>query len=173
MFLVINAFVLNKYDVFLLARRKKIEVITSKLIILIIGSSVLSVTLYLLFLITGQFLTPYMTISIKDLAILGDLVIFGGVYLLLYSLLYFYGKTIYSLLIIVIGYFVSDITIEYYELKSSVSVVSKTLNFIFVNIGYYQDGGYCLYYGKVYGIILVTLLFLLITFKYLKSDIEN
>ena len=136
-------------------------------------STILTIIFYLIFIITGLFLTPYMRVSSVDLAILGDLIIFGGVYLLIYSLIYFYNKGIYSLLIVVIGYFISDITIEYYVLKSSVSLVSKLINLIFINIGYYQDYGYSLYYGKMWGIILMISLFIGIISLYNKIDIEN
>ena len=173
MFLVINAFILNKYDVFLLARRTRFEVISSKVLVLIIISSILTIMLYLIFLVTGQFLTPFMNISNTDMAILGDLIIFSVIYLLLFISLYFYGKGLYSLLIIVVGYFISDIAIDYYEPRNSVNILSKIINFVFVNIGYYEDIGYSLYYGKIWGIILIIILFQLIIFRYLKTDIEN
>lgn len=173
LFIVINSFILNKYDIFLLIRISKKQVIVSKIVTLFIGSTIFTLILYLLFIITGLFLTPYMRVSIVDLSILGDLVIFGGVYLLIYSLIYFYNKGIYSLLIVVIGYFISDITIEYYVIKSSVSDVSKLINLIFINVGYYQDEGYSLYYGKMWGIILLISLFIGIVSLYKKMDIEN
>ncbi len=173
MFLVINGFILNKYDLFLLIRRNRKQVIISKIIILLLGSLVLTVILFLLFLITGLYLTPYMEINITSFALLGDLIIFGGGYLLAYILIYFYSKVMYSMLIIVVGYFISDITIEYYELKSSVSSISKAINFIFINIGYYQDTGYGLYYGKMWGIILIIVLFFGIVILYIKNDIVN
>ena len=173
MFLVINGLILNKYDLFLLIRRNRKQVIISKIITLLLGNIVLTAFLYLLFLITGLYLTPYMEIDITSLALLGDLIIFGGAYLLTYILIYFYSKGTYSLLIIVVGYFISDITIEYYVLRSNVSNISKGINFVFMNIGYYQDTGYGLYYGKIWGIILIIVLFLGIVLLYEKNDIVN
>ena len=173
MFLVINGLILNKYDLFLLIRRNRKQVIISKIITLLLGNIVLTVILYLLFLITGLYLTPYMEIDVTSLALLGDLIIFGGAYLLTYILIYFYSKGTYSLLIIVVGYFISDITIEYYVLRSNVSNISKVINFVFMNIGYYQDTGYGLYYGKIWGIILIIVLFLGIVLLYEKNDIVN
>jgi len=173
MFLVINGFVLNKYDIFLLVRRNRKQVIMSKIITLFLGSFTITFLLFLLFLITGVFLTPYMRIDISSLALLGDLIIFGGVYLMGYILIYFYSKGMYSLLIIVVGYFISDITTDFFELKSGASSISKVLNFVFINIGYYQDAGYCLYYGKLWGIILLIILFFAIVILYTKKDIEN
>ncbi len=173
MFLVINAFVLNKYDVFILIRRSKKITVISKLLTILIGNIVMITLLFILFLIIGEFLTPIMAISYKDISILIDLMIFCSVYLLLFTLAYQYSKIIYGILIIFIGYFISDITTEYYALKSSVSIFAKVLNFIFINIGYFQNYGFSLYYGKLYGIALSFILFMIIITKYLRTDLEN
>lgn len=171
LFLVINAFAFNKYDPFLLVRRSKQQTVMSKIIILLLGSTVLVIIFYLIIMITGLYLTPYMQISIIDLAILGDLLIFGGVYLLIYITVFLYSRSIYSLLLIVIGFFISDLTVDYDSLRSSASIITKGINLIFISIGNYQKGGYSLYYGKIYGLVLLVILFVVISNKYCKSDI--
>ncbi len=170
MFLVINSFVLNKYDIFLIVRRSKKVVISSKIIILLLGSSVLIILEYLLFIITGLFLTPYMRISIMDLSILLDLIIFGGVYLLIFIIIYLYSDVIYSLLLGVVGFFISDLSMDYNIQRSGASLMAKALNLVFINIGYYFGVGYSLFYGKIYGIFLLEIMFIVISLKYFKRD---
>ena len=170
LFLVINSFAINKYDIFLLIRRSKKQIITSKIIVLFIGSTVLIIILYLIFLIIGLYLTPYMQISFKDLAILGDLIIFSEAYLLIYITTYLYSNSIYNLLTIIVGFFISDLMIDYNSLKNNASTIAKGLNLVFISIGYYQKTGYTLYYGEIYGILLITVLFVIILRKYLNSD---
>lgn len=173
MFLIINSFLLNKYDILLLSRRNRLIVISSKILSVSIISIVFTTILYTSFLVTGLFLTPYMEVAYNDLLIIGDIIIFGIVYLMLYIFIYGFNKGIYSLLIIVVGYFISDITIEYFVTKDSITGFSKILNLVFINIGYYTDEGYSLYYGKTWGIILYLLLFLVCIVYYLKHDITN
>lgn len=170
MFLVINAFVLNKYDIFLLVRRSKIQIISSKIITLFLGSTTLIILLFLLFLITPLFLTPYMDISLVDLVIIIDLIIFGGVYLLIFIVVYLYSKTMYSLLLVILGFFMSDLSIDYNTIKNRASFIAKAINLLFINVGYYPVIGYGLYYGKIYGIILMEIMFIIILIKYKNSD---
>ena len=170
LFLVINAFAFNKYDLFLLIRRSKKHIISSKIITLSIGSTVLIIIFYLIFIITGLYLTPYMKISLMDLMILGDLVIFGGVYLLIYITVFLYSGSIYSLLLIVVGFFLSDLTVDYDSLRSSASIMAKGINLLFISIGNYKDIGYSMYYGKTYGLVLLVTLFVMISYKYCKTD---
>jgi len=170
MFLVINGFSLNKYDLFLLVRRSKKQVITSKIIVLLLGNGVLITFFYSLFLIIGLFLTPYMNVTKNDLMIFFDLVIFGGVYLLIFIVVYLHSGSIYSLLIVIIGFFISDLTVDYNALRSNASTIVKVINLVFVSIGNYQEIGYSLFYGKIYGIILLELLFIIVFLKYLQSD---
>ena len=170
LFLVINAFAFNKYDLFLLARRSKKQVISSKIATLLIGSTSLITILYLIFIITGLYLTPYMRIASADLEIFFDLVIFGGVYLLIYIAVFLYSGSIYSLLLVIIGFFISDLTVDYDSLRSSASIMAKGINMIFISIGNYRNIGYSLFYGKTYGLILLVVLFVVISYKYRKSD---
>ncbi len=173
MFLIINSFIINKYDTLLLSRRSRLTVITSKILSVNIISIIFTFILYLSFLVTGMFLTPYMKISYNDLILIGDIIIFGVVYLMMFIFIYGFNKGIYSLLIIVVGYFISDITIEYFVSKDSITGFSKILNLVFINLGYYSDEGYSLYYGKTWGIILYLSLFVTCIVYYLKHDITN
>ena len=173
LFLIINGFIVNNYDVVLLTRRSKKDVIISKVLSISVISIIFTVLLYQSFLVTGLFLTPYMNIGLIDFSICADLVVFGLIYLHLYILAYTLSKGIYSLLVVIIGYFVSDITIEYYILKDSVTTFSKVINVVFVNVSYYSDSGYGLLYSKTSGIIVIAMLFLVIIYSYLKNDIIN
>ncbi len=170
LFLVLNGFVFNHYDLFLLVRKRKKIVIITKIVTLLLGNFVLVSIFYLLFLIIGLFLTPYMKVSLNDVAIFLDLVIFGSVYLLIYLVVYSYSKSIYSFLLVIIGFFISDLSSDYKILKSSASFVNKGINLLFISINNYQETGYSLYYDKIYGIILFSCLFIVIYRKYLITD---
>ena len=173
MFLVINGFIINKYDVYLLIRRDRILTLTSKLMVLIIGIVVFILFLYLIMNIIGLFLTPYYQLDINLFEFLIDLVIFGVLYTLLYVLLIIITKNMYSLLVIFITYFVSSISLEYLVLKSDLSLFSKLLNLVFVDIGYFKNLGYDLYYSNLYYIALCFGLLEVILVLYNKSDIIN
>jgi len=170
LFLIINSFFLNKYDNFLIIRKPKKTVIITKILTLLLGSNALMLIFYLLFLIIGLYLTPYMHVSIKDLAILGDLLIFSSVYLLGYIVVALYAKTIYSLLPVIVGFMISDLSTDYYLSKKSVSLSTKLINLLFISISNYSETGYSFYYGKVYGIILFSGLFIVVYVKYIRSD---
>ncbi|KFZ26130.1 MAG: hypothetical protein KQ78_01626 [Candidatus Izimaplasma bacterium HR2] len=173
MFLVINGFIINKYDVYILIRRDRILTLTSKLMVLIIGIVIFILFLYLLMNIIGLFLTPYYQVDINLFEFLIDLVIFGVLYTLLYVLLIIITKNMYSLLIIFITYFVSSISLEYLVLKSDLSLFSKLLNLVFVDIGYFKNLGYDLYFSNLYYIALCFGLLEVILVFYNKNDIIN
>lgn len=173
MFLVINGFIINKYDVYILVRRDRILTLTSKLMVLIIGVVIFILYLYLLMNIIGLFLTPYYQLDINIFEFLIDLLIFGVLYTLLYVLLIIITKNMYSLLIIFITYFVSSISLEYLVLKSDLPLFSKLLNLVFIDIGYFKDLGYDLYYSNLYYIALCFGLLEVILVFYNKSDIIN
>ncbi len=170
LFLTINSFLINQYDNFLIIRKPKKTIIITKVLTLLVGSNALMLIFYLLFLIIGLYLTPYMHPSIKDISILGDLIIFSSVYLLGYLVVALYSKTIYGLLPIVVGFFISDLATDYYISKKSVSLSTKLINLLFISINNYIETGYSFYYGKVYGIILFSGLFIVIYLKYLRTD---
>jgi len=171
MFLVINGFALNKYDVFLLVRRNKKLIITSKILTLIMGSTIIITTLYLVFLIIGLLLTPYMIVSITDLILLIDLLIFSTVYLLIFIAVYLFSGVIYSILLIVVGFFISDMSLDYDIYRHNASVITKIINLVFVNIGYFTETGYSMYYSQLYGFIISILIFLVIIENYYRSDL--
>ena len=171
MFLVINGFALNNYDIFLLVRRNKKQIITSKVITLLIGSSVLIVILYLIFLIIGLLLTPYMVVNITNLKLLLDLLIFGSVYLLIFISVYLFSGVIYSILLVIIGFFISDLSLDYDIYHHNASLITKITNLVFVNIGYFTDTGYSMYYSPLYGLIISIIVFLVILDKYYRSDL--
>ena len=173
MFIVINSFIINKYDLLLISRRSRKEVIVSKVLSLLIINNGFSIILFLLFLVTGMFLTPYMSITILDLNLLGDILIFGSIYQMIYILVYFSNKTIYALILVIVGYFISDIVTDSFILKENVTSFSKFLNIIFVNVNYYTNEGYSLLFGKTMGITVFMILFLCVVFIYYNSDITN
>ena len=123
--------------------------------------------------IIGLFLTPYYQVDINLFEFLIDLVIFGVLYTLLYVLLIIITKNMYSLLIIFITYFVSSISLEYLVLKSDLSLFSKLLNLVFVDIGYFKNLGYDLYFSNLYYIALCFGLLEVILVFYNKNDIIN
>jgi glucose uptake protein GlcU len=74
------------------------------------------------------------------------------------------------LLLIVVGFFLSDLTVDYDSLRSSASIMAKGINLLFISIGNYKDIGYSMYYGKTYGLVLLVTLFVMISYKYCKTD---
>ena len=173
MFIVINSFILNKYDLLLISRRSKKEVIISKTLSLLIINNGFSIILYLLFLVTGMFLTPYMNISKLDLSLLGDILIFGSIYQMIYILVYVANKTIYALILVIVGYFISDIVTDSFIVKENVTSFSKILNIVFVNVNYYTNEGYSMLFGKTVGITVFIILFFCVVLIYYNSDIAN
>lgn len=173
MFLVINGFVINKYDVYLVSRISRKRVILSKVVILVLGITIFTIFIYLIFNIVGLFLTPYYSFRNEHLSILLDLLIFGVIYLLLDILMIIIFKNMYTLVIIFIIYFMSNISLEYLVFKSEISGFSKLLNLLFVDIGYYKDIGYDLYYSNLYYLAVCLVLLEIILVIYNKSDIIN
>ncbi len=173
MFIVINGFVINKYDVYLLIRSNRLSVILSKIITMLIGVIIFTVSIYLLMNIIGLFLTPYYKFSSEHLNIMYDLIIFSILYTLLYIFLIITIKNMYSLLIIFILYFISNISSEYLVMKSDLSIFTKLINLVFPDIGYFSNIGYDLYYSNLYYIAICIGLIQAILVIYKKMDILN
>lgn len=173
MYIVINGFVINKYDTYLVLRKERYLVILSKVISMIFGIIIFTTFLYLLMNIIGLFLTPFYTLNLTDLSLLIDLILFGILYTLLYILFIITIKNMFSLLFVFVLYFISNISLEYLTIKSDLSVFSKLINLVFTDIGYYKDIGYDLFYSNVYYSALIFVLFELIIVIYGKNDILN
>lgn len=173
MFIVINGFIINKYDVYLLIRSSRTRVITTKIATILIGTSLFTVTLFLLFNIVGLYLTPYYEFKNTHLELLFDLVLFNVVYCLLYILLVTIIKNMYSLILVYILYFISDISVEYLVQKDNLSFFTKTINLIFPGIGFYSEIGFDLFYSKLYYLSLSALIVQVIITLYRKTDITN
>lgn len=173
MFLVINVFLINKYDVYLLIRSDRYVVILSKIFTMIIGIAVFSLFLYLLMNIVGLFLTPYYEFKVIYLNILYDLILFSILYTLLYIFLIITVKNMYSLLIVFIMYFVSNISLDYLVVKKDLPVFTKLLNLLFPDIGYFEYLGYDLFYSSLYYLTVCLALIEGIYVIYKKTDISN
>ena len=173
MFLVINGFVINKYDVYLVMRRDLKSVILSKIITMVFGSMVFTSFLFLLMNITGLFLTEYYTFSSSYIDLYYDLMVFSVLYTLLYIFLIILIKNMYSLLGILTMYFVSNISLEYLVIKSDLSWFSKVINLVFIDVGFFKDIGYDLFYSNTYYLALCFVFLELILLTYSNSDILN
>lgn len=173
MFIVINSFIINKYDVYLVLRKSKTLVIISKVIVLVSGTIIFSLLLYLIMNIIGMFLTSYYSFSYEIFDLLVDLIIFSSIYTFLFIIMIIIFKNMYSLLLIFIIYFVNNISLEYLIFKSDLNGFSKLLNLVFVDIGYFKDVGFDLYYSKIYLLSICLALFEIICVIYNKSDIIN
>ena len=86
-FIVINGFVINKYDIYLLIRSNRTSVILSKVATMLLGITIFTVFLYLIMNIIGLFLTPYYECNSNFVGMMYDLIIFGILYTLLYIFL--------------------------------------------------------------------------------------
>ncbi len=173
MFIVINGFVINKYDIYLLIRSSRTSVILSKVITMLLGITVFTLFLYLLMNVIGLFLTPYYKFNNDYLGIMFDLIIFSILYTLLYIFLIITVKNMYSLLLIFIIYFISNISLEYLVIKSNLSPFTKFINLMFPDIGYFSNIGYDLYYSNLYYIALCIGIIEGILLIYIKTDISN
>lgn len=173
MFLVINGFVINKYDVYLLIRSDRTSVIISKIITIILGISIFTIFLYLLMNIIGLFLTPYYEFQNNYYGILFDLITFSILYTLLFMLLINIVKSMYSLLIIFVLYFISNISLEYLVLKRDLSSFTKLINLFFPDVGYFRNIGYDLFYSNIYYLSLCLVIIQVIVLIYKKTDITN
>ena len=173
MFIVINGFVINKYDIYLLIRNSRSSVILSKIITMLLGIIVFTLSLYLLMNIIGLFLTPYYRFHSDFLGIMYDLVVFSILYTILYIFLIIVFKNMYSLLLIFILYFISNISVEYLVIKSNLPPFTKFINLMFPDIGYFSNIGYDLYYSNLYYIALCIALIEGILVIYIKTDISN
>ena len=173
MFIVINGFILNKYDVYLLIRCNRTSVILSKIVTMLVGISIFTIILYLLLNIVGLFLTPYYQFHSNYIGLMYDLIIFSSLYTLLYIFLITIVKNMYSLLLIFILYFISNISIEYLVIKDDLPAFTKLINIMFPDIGYFYDIGYDLFYSNLYYIALCIMLIECILVVYKKTDIAN
>lgn len=173
MFIVINGFVINKYDTYLLIRTDRLSVILSKIITMLLGISIFTIFLFLILNIIGLFLTPYFEFKSDYISIMYDLIIFSVLYTLLYIFLITIVGNMYSLLLIFILYFISNISLEYLVIKSELSSFTKFINLMFPDIGYFSNVGYDLYYSNLYYIALCIGLIEVILVIYKKTDISN
>jgi len=173
MYIVINGFVINKYDVYLVLRNERFKVIVSKVISMTLGIVIFTIFLFLLMNLIGLFLTPYYRISTDIYNLLIDLIVFGILYTLLYIFFILTIKNMYSLLFVFIFYFISNISLEYLTVKSELSAFAKLINLVFTDVGYFKDIGYDLFYSNMYYLALIFVLFELIIVIYNKSDILN
>jgi len=173
MFIVINGFVINRYDIYLVVRINRNYVILSKIITIICGIIIFTLFLYLLMNIVGLFLTPFYEYERNYFDMLLDLIIFSVLYTLLYIFIIIIVKNMYSLLMLFILYFISNISIEYLVLKNELSVFTKMINLILPDIGYFSKIGYDLLYSNLYYLTLCIVIILVILLIYKKTDISN
>lgn len=157
LFLVINGYVLNKYDVFLVCRVSRKRSITTKLFVLLFGNGIFLLFCYLIFLIIPLYLTPYVNTSENFIKIFVEILIFSSYYLILFVLVYQITKNMYAMLVVIIGYFITNLSSDYYINKSAVNGFCQMINTIFIDIGYYQVVKFDFYYGVIHSVVLISI----------------
>lgn len=137
----------------------------SMMIILVINI----IVLYLIFEITGLYLTVYFNeISIM---LLMRLILFGVFVLTLLLVIYFYIENIYSLLLTLIFYFIVVINSGFYVDYNEISFVSKVLNFVVSDLVLHHSLEYLYIYGDLYVICLIMALLIVLVRRFIKTDL--
>ncbi|MBU1020411.1 MAG: hypothetical protein KJ847_04290, partial [Firmicutes bacterium] len=141
--------------------------------VLMIGVTVFMSYCFVGFMIIPLYLTPYDNFDINLFILYAKFILFGNYYIILFVLFYTLGKNIYTLLVVVCGYFISNVSTEYFMIKDDINLFAKVTNSVFVDIGFYLNIGFDFYYGSVYSLILLIGFFQLIIFLSNKYDILN
>lgn len=158
----INAFVIHKYDYFLIVRIDRKKVMISKILVLM-GMVLLFVFMnYLMLLVIPLYLTPYFSLSHSNVLLFAKLCLLGVLYLSIFMVVYLLFKHLLPLFIILTGYMISFLGNELSPLKEDSNGYQRVISLIFPDIIEYQSIGYDFLYGSVI-ILALTLIYMLVS----------
>lgn len=154
----VYAYVLNKYDYFLVVRASRKKVFLSKVIVLYFIATIFITICYLILFIIPLYLTPYFSTSTVSIGILLKMLLFGYVYNTLFIMTITITKHVFGLFLVFTGFIISFISNDLEPIKENVTNFNKVSNIIFPDIIQYTNVGYDFLYGSIF-VIALTLLY--------------
>ncbi|MFK5883323.1 MAG: hypothetical protein QM489_03170 [Candidatus Izemoplasma sp.] len=170
-FMSIESFIIIKYDYFLLSRISKFKFITSKLATLVLIVLTLTLILSLIMYIVSLVLTPYFFPGDVDIVLIGKLLLFGFYYTVISVLVVSYINNLFSLIIVLMGYFVSITSVDYLAVKEEVGSIVYIIQLLFIDLTNYKDIGYDFLYNELIILSFITVFLIKIVTVYLNRDI--
>lgn len=149
MFVSIYALYISKYDVFLVGRYSKELIFSTKLSVIVFINTVLLVVLSMMYFCLLLLLGMKICVNIILLILLKSL-LFMVFYTVLTSLLLVIFNNMFVSLVPLLGYFVSNLSIDYGVELSKLSTSSKILNLFFPDLIVISSS-----YDYVYGGVIV------------------
>lgn len=170
-FLTIESSIILKYDFFLLSRVSKLRFIASKVITLLIINISISFILLLIMWIIALIFSTYLFSSDISFIFFLDLAIFASFYSSVSLFIVLHINNLFSLIIVLVGYFTSSISIDYLSDIEKISSFVYIIQIFFVDYTKYLDLGYRFLYSRVIVMALITILLVKILIKYNENDL--
>lgn len=170
-FITIESFIIVKYDYFLLSRISKFKFITSKLATLVLTVSTLTIILSLIMYIIGLVLTPYFFPRDVDIMLVGKMLLFALYYSAISVLVVSWINNLFSLIIVLMGYFVSVTSVDYLAVKENVGSGSHVIQLVFIDLVNYKEIGYDFLYNELIILSFICVFIIKSITLYLSRDI--
>lgn len=148
---------------------KRSTVIIKYYLVLILVLIVNIMVYYLIFEITGVYLTVY--IKEVDSGLFIGLLLFGLFSITLMLCLYLYFEHIYTLLFVLLGYFIVIVNTGFFLTYKEVSLFTKVMHLYVSDLVLMSDLEYSFLYSEAYTISLVLALIVVLVRRFSKIDL--
>ncbi len=170
MLVVINGFLINDYDLFIITRVNRKKTLIGKVIAVFLTEIYIMTYIYLIFVILYGVLYTELTFNITIMWLI-KLIFFQMYYSLIFIMLTSIYKSVFIVILPFVGYLVSSFSIDFDTDIDGLSNFSKMINFVFPDLIVFQGE-----IGFLYGVVFVfggCILLFIITFKqYLQTDLS-
>lgn len=173
LFMMIMGYVIHQYDVIILNRVGVIKLKVSKVCAMMFFVFYLITIYFMIFVIIGIYITPYMRVSSIFITFYGDLLFFGFFYTVVFAYLYEISKHLLGLIggfLFYLFVFIGSVD----DLKKE--EVSKGMKYVYrflLDLGYYQGEGVSFYYDKSYYLALILGVGVIVYFLRKNADLIN
>lgn len=161
---------LHQLDGFYLSRNSKFLVYTTRLSVVLYKNAIYSLLGYILILVIGFFLTPYM-MTYKYIELGFNIVLFSFMYTAISCLIYITSRKEFYVLFIVLFYFITTIFTPFYIGENDFSLFEEIVQLFSSDLIVFEDFSMGTYYGSLYTVTKVIILLTICLRVYTKKDV--
>lgn len=173
LFVMIISYVIHQYDVIMLNRTTVFKLKLSKILAMLSFIIYFTTIYFMVFVIVGLYLTPYMKIG-KDTALLYiDFIFFGSYYTLMFAYLFEICRHLLGFIGGFLAYLFVFISSVNGLDKSDVNALLKYLYYVGPDMNFYPEEGFTFYYSKMYYLALLLGVGTLVYFWRKNGDVIN
>ncbi len=170
MLMCMYAFYISKYDIFLISRFSRKEIIISKIVVVLRNNLMFSIVLGVFYLCLWVMIDNNLEVNII-IYFLTKMSLFIIYFTILFSLLVIIFDNFFIIIIPFIGYLVSNLSIDYGIKMNELNATSKLLNVIFPDL-IVINGGFEYVYGSIFVFSILLTNLSCILYYYTHKDIR-